>query len=71
MQVDFRLQVVAINQQPNECLVIIFRCEMILQNTKKVVGVSTSKTKARNAAAALMLVDMYQNQDVVKVLNLY
>ncbi|XP_025112706.1 uncharacterized protein LOC112575226 isoform X2 [Pomacea canaliculata] len=44
-----------------------FRCEMILQNTKKVVGVSTSKTKARNAAAALMLVDMYQNQDVVKI----
>ncbi|KAK7489789.1 hypothetical protein BaRGS_00018971 [Batillaria attramentaria] len=34
---------------------------------KSVIGIASSKLKARNAAAALMLMDMYQGQDVIRL----
>lgn len=42
-----------------------FRCELTLCGQKTVVGVASSKHKARNTAAALMLMDLYQTQDVI------
>ncbi|XP_070176538.1 uncharacterized protein [Littorina saxatilis] len=42
-----------------------FRCEITVNGQKSVTGTGASKPKARNAAAAMILMDMYMSNDVI------
>ncbi|KAK7094857.1 hypothetical protein V1264_006349 [Littorina saxatilis] len=42
-----------------------FRCEMSVNGQKSATGMGASKPKARNAAAAMILMDMYMSNDVI------
>lgn len=46
-----------------------YRCEMTLQQKKTVIGIANAKAKARNAAAAQLLLDMYETHDVIRSTN--
>ncbi|KAL8612788.1 hypothetical protein ACOMHN_033458 [Nucella lapillus] len=42
-----------------------FRCEISLNRQTTVVGMGSSKTKSRNTASAMILIELYQTQDVI------